>query len=321
MPEITGHDGELSQLLSGFPSTKAICDAVGQLRPEHTRFLLKGMRSRSPELLKTTERLAMAVLNLCSPDLKSVAQNYLWTCDRLNEEELYFHRHGAYRLKTFDEAFAEVYSDGEYMEKYMSGLLLTQVLWFNHAASFDFYQHVTRELLPPGSKYLEVGPGHGLMLYLSMTDLSLQSALAWDISDVSIAQTQTALRRLGVDGCTFAVQDVVSGALTEIRDTFDIIVLSEILEHLERPAEVLEKIGRLLSRNGYIFVNIPINSPSPDHLYLLSTEAEAISLLQDAGLEVVRSSFFATQGMDLAKAIRNRVSVSACMFAQLRRGD
>ena len=156
------------------------------------------------------------------------------------------------------------------------------------------------------------------MLYLSMHDLSPKTALAWDISEVSISQTQAALRQLGVSGCEFAVQDILSDAVTELPASFDIIVLSEILEHLEHPRDVLERISRLLSPTGFVFVNIPINSPSPDHLYLLNNETEAIRLMETAGLEVVQSGFFPTQGIDISKAIRNRVSVSACMFARNR---
>ena len=148
----TSTEDQLAELLCHFPSTSAICAAVHDLRPDHDRFLLKGMRACSPELMETTERLATAILSLCSPSLQQVAKNYLWTCDLVNEEQLYFQRNGKYRLTTFEEAYAEVYSNHEYMEKYMSGLLLTQVLWFNHAASFDFFLRVAPELLPEKSQ-------------------------------------------------------------------------------------------------------------------------------------------------------------------------
>lgn len=305
--------GEIAALTEGRPATAQILAAVIDVWPEHARYIAKGLGLRDSPMMETTETLAAAALTLAGDRLPQIAAHYRWTCDRLREEELNFHRTGAYRLKTFEEADREVYSNAAYMEKYIDGLLLTQVLWYNHAASADFYLRRAPGLLT-GRRMLEIGPGHGLMMYLALRDFGLESATAWDISAVSVEQTRAALAELGFANATFAVQDIM--AVPESAGPFDFIVLSEVLEHLEDPMAAMHTMRRLTVPGGLVFVNVPINSPSPDHLYLIEDLDGARALLQATGFEIAEEAFFATQGREIGKAIRQKISVSACLFGR-----
>jgi len=302
-------------LAAQWPSTARVADAVLQIWPEHLRYIRKSLAPRDAAMMRTTETLAEAALALAGPRLGEIAAHYRWTCDRLREEELFFHREGRYRLSTFAEADAEVYSDAAYMEKYMDGLLFSQILWFNHAASCHFFLTEVPGLLQPGGRLLEIGPGHGLMMMLALREFGLTGATAWDLSEVSLEQTRAALELMGHGGCKYAVQnvmDVSAGA-----EPYELVVLSEVLEHLEDPKSVMEPLhGLVRPEGGLIFINVPINSPSPDHLYLMQTPDDARALLTDTGFEIVREGFFATQGTALDRALRNRISVSACMLAR-----
>jgi 2-polyprenyl-3-methyl-5-hydroxy-6-metoxy-1,4-benzoquinol methylase len=304
----------LSEMLTNRPATAEIVTAVLDNWPEHARYVEKGLAARDDALLETTETLASAALKLAGDRLPEIAAHYRWTCDRLREEELNFHRTGRYRLSTFAEADAEVYSNAAYMEKYVDGLLLSQILWFNHAASCDFFLRGAPDLLGEGRRFLEIGPGHGLMTYLALRDFGLSEAVAWDLSPVSVEQTRAALALLGFDNVTFAVRDMMS--VEPGGETFDLVVLSEILEHLEDPKSAMRKIRGVVPPGGLVFVNVPINSPSPDHLYLMETQDDARALLTETGFEIVHEAFFATQNTKLERALKTRVSISACMFAR-----
>ena len=107
--------------------------------PEHQNYLKRNFKVRAPEQMAATELASSSILKLILGDEERFPRHYRWTCDRLNEEELFFHRNGRYRLSTFAEALAEVYSNNDYMTRYMDGLLLTQSLWFNHAATFEMF--------------------------------------------------------------------------------------------------------------------------------------------------------------------------------------
>ena len=305
----------LDVLIAPYPSIKRIVDVVCGIWPEHARYILKSMTPRDDTMMQTTETLAQAAIVLAEDRLEEIAHHYRWTCDQLRAEELFFHREGRYRFSTFAEADEAVYSDAEYMKKYMDGLLISQILWFNHAASCDFFLSATPDLLGKRRRYLEIGPGHGLMMYLALRDFDLDSAAAWDLSAVSIAQTQAALEKLGYDGCEFSVQNVTEA--TDKAGAYDLLVISEVLEHLEDPKSVMRSLCKLINPDdGLIFVNVPINSPSPDHLYLMETLNDARALLTDTGFEIVSEAFFATQGAAIDRALRNKISISASMLAR-----
>lgn len=296
------------------PATQRVVDAVIAVWPDHARYIQRSLGSRDAALLATTETLADAALVLAGDRLAAIATNYRWTCDRLREEELFFHREGRYRLSSMEEAIAEVYGNAAYMERYMDGLLLSQVLWFNHAASCHFFLSAAPGLVPRGARMLEIGPGHGLMLYLAMRNLGPEAVTAWDLSAVSVEQTRAALALLGHTEATLAVRDIMDPP--EPGDRFDLVVMSEILEHLEDPVSALRQVRDLIAPGGLVFVNVPINSPSPDHLYLMQSPDDARALMTGAGFALVSEAFFTTQAAPLERALRNKVSVSACMFAR-----
>ena len=193
------------------------------------------------------------------------------------EEEIEFRRSGHYRLSTFAEAERTVYSNRDIMTRYMDGLLLSQVLWANHIALLDYY---VRDFLGGASavsSHLEVGPGHGLLLFLASRVIS-GCVTGWDVSDTSLQKTRAALDRLGArSGLRLEKRNLVADeALTQ---PFDSVVISEVLEHLERPDTALATLRRRMSPGGRIFVNAPVNSPAIDHIYLFRTPEELVELV------------------------------------------
>lgn len=305
---------DLTNIIGERPATTKIAATILEVWPDHQRYLEKSLGARSSEELDTTEILAQAAITLEGERLPQLAENYKWTCDRLRDEELFFHREGRYRLSTFAEADAEVYSNNAYMERYVDGLLLSQVMWYNHVASCSYYFRTAPAMLPVGGRMLEIGPGHGLMTYLAVRDFGLSSATAWDLSPVSVEHTRSGLAKLGVTNVNCVVRNALS--VSETDDKFDFIVLSEVLEHIEDPIVVMKKIRDIISPDGVVFVNVPINSPSPDHLYLMRTPDEARALLRQTGFAIETEGMFATQGMKLERALKNAVTVSVCMFAK-----
>lgn len=299
---------DLEGALEGMPQTRIIVDAVLDVWPDHAAYLAKSFAVRTPGQLAATEVAATAARRLMAGDEAKFARGYKWTCDKLRDEELYFHREGHYRLSTFAEADAEVYSNPEYMGPYVDGLLLTQILWFNHVGTFEMFLRVLKDQ-PAPFDYLEIGPGHGLMVYLAAQSPNSASLEAWDVSEVSLRETRAALDVLGVaKKVSLTRTDILSAQAPERQ--FDLIVISEVLEHLERPQDALRFLRSVLAPGGRVFINVPLNSPSPDHIYLLSTIEEARNLVEEAGFVVEQEEAYATQGRVVAKAIAQKVSVS-----------
>lgn len=304
----------LAQLLADMPATARLCAAVLADWPDHAAYLVKSLEVRDAAQRAATERAAAATLTLAGEALPRCVAGYRWTCDRLREEELFFHRHGRYRLSTFAQADAEVYSNAEYMARYVDGLLLSQVLWFNHAATFAMFIDAVLGAQAQPFDYLEIGPGHGLMVAEAAAHPLARSVAAWDVSAVSLRETAQALARLGVTRPVALEQVDILAADAPAR-AHDLIVISEVLEHLERPAQALAMLRGALSPEGRIFINVPINSPSPDHIHLLSSPDEVVALVEGAGLVVDDMRLFATQGRAIDKALAAKVTISAGVIA------
>ena len=297
------------------PRTLAVVKAALAAWPEHTKYLSKSFRQRSPEMLEATEAAAAAIRKLMDGEDRRFGEDYHWTCDRLRDEEIFFHREGRYRLSTFAEAEAEVYSDTDYMRRYMSGLLLTQVLWYNHVATLEMFLGRVLGAATEPFDYLEVGPGHGLMTYLAAASPFSRTLEAWDVSAVSLKQTRAALDLLGVTkSVTLVETDILRAPPSERR--FNLVVISEVLEHLETPVAALKFLRAATVDDGRIYINVPINSPSPDHLYLFSSPQDVVDLVVGSGLRVERIELFATQGRAIESALANRISVSAGVIAR-----
>lgn len=297
------------------------CSALGALvarqcaaSPQHAAFLARRFGSAAPGELQLCDALASEICKLAGAQLESFIAGYDFICDIQRREELYFRRHQAYRLKTAEQAAREVYHDPRYMQCYMRGLLMTQVFWANHTASMDFY---IREFLPgnpPGYRLLEIGPGHGLLFSRAAADERAGMLVGWDLSPQSIAETRNALASLGVTRpCRLEVRDLFDAR--GCADRFDAVVFSEILEHLEQPGRALETLRFIMRPGARIYINVPVNSPAPDHLFLLRSPEEAVAFVESHGFQIHSKAFFPATNYSLPAARKHSLSISVCMVA------
>lgn len=305
----------LDALVGPWPAIARLTGVVLDRWPEHAGYLLKSFAARSPGMMATSDHVAGAVLALAGDRASQVADDYRWLGDRIRDEELEFARSGHYRFSSFEETNAHVYSDGAFMERYMHGLLFSHVLWYMHASSLHFFSQRLEAHVPAGGRVLEVGSGHGLLLYLALSGLKLAEAHGWDLSEVSLAQTRAALELLGAEGRTaFAIQDMHQ--VQPDGETFDLVILSHILEHLDDPVGALDRMRGAVAKRGVLFVNVPLNAPMPDHVVLLETPDAAADLLRRGGFHIVEMATHTTQGMTLAQALKRRTAVTCSIIAE-----
>jgi 2-polyprenyl-3-methyl-5-hydroxy-6-metoxy-1,4-benzoquinol methylase len=284
--------------------------------PAHRKYLETRLSRAAPDSLPVLEDLAKQIHALAGPRLPDICDNYDFICRIVRQEEIFFRRHGRYRLSSFADANRLVYADAEYMGKYMDGLLLTQIYWSNHSASYQFYKNVFLGKAPTGYDYLEIGPGHGLLLHQAISDVRSGSVTGWDLSQASIDRTREALKMLGARGKSpsLLLQDLYAADDQGAR--FDCVTFSEVLEHLEDPKGALVKLRSLLKPTGRLFVNVPINSPAPDHLYLLESPEEAVAAVEAAGFEIEHAEFYPMTNHTLEQARKHKLTISACIVGR-----
>jgi 2-polyprenyl-3-methyl-5-hydroxy-6-metoxy-1,4-benzoquinol methylase len=263
---------------------------------------------------ETQERISALILHLIGDDIDRYIHGYQWMCSMVLDEELEFRRHGRYRLSSFAEAERTVYANKELMACYMDGLLLSQVLWANHIAIMDYYLRAFLGGMSNTASHLEIGPGHGLLLFLA-SQATTGRLTGWDVSETSLNHTQLALLRLGarpginlVDRNLFSDQPIV--------EKFDSVVISEVLEHLENPAAALDVVFRCMPPGGRLFVNAPVNSPAIDHIFLFRTPEELVDLVISAGFKVESICISPASGFTEARARKLGVAISCAIVCR-----
>ncbi|MEO5335359.1 MAG: class I SAM-dependent methyltransferase [Magnetospirillum sp. WYHS-4] len=297
-----------------YPALDRLVGAVLAVWPEHAGFLGNSFGEEDASGLAWAETVAGLIGRLAGDDLPRACGDYRWTCQRLLEEELHFRRNGTYRLTTFAEAEYAVYADADFMGRYVNGLLLSHLFWANHRRVLRFYDERFLPGKGDGFRHLEVGPGHGLLLYLAARRQACSRAAGWDVSATSARHARACLDRLGVSA-DVAVERRDLFSVHADGGTFDSIVASEVLEHLERPAEALAALRALLAPGGRLFVNMPVNSPAPDHIHLLRRPEEVFDLVGMNGFRVLETAVFPATGYDEARARRQEVTMSCVVIA------
>ena len=307
--------------MMAYPNLSSLTNDLIERWPRHAAYLEKSFAGRNTANLEVSEELSIIVKKLSTDvpgGIDTLCSDYRYLCEKIVlPEELYFRRNGGYRLTKFEDAERECYANPEFMNRYMNGLLVSDVMWANHAAAMTYYVRTYLPSLSKGSSHLEIGPGHGIFLFFAASLTSVESVAAWDVSPTSIANTRHALQTLGVTRpIELTLQNLFDAGDAKKNGIFDSIVMSEILEHLEDPVAALRAAALWLRPGGKIWINVPANSPAPDHVYLFTSPEHVCEVVRSAGLDIIASDAFAMQNVPLAKAQKNQMSVSCVVTAR-----
>lgn len=300
----------------------AVSELVGRVLarwPEHAGYVARSLGGRTPAVESVSEELARCILRIADADpagLDGFCDDYRFLCEAIVlPEEIHFRRHGSYRLTAFADAERECYANAPFMARYMNGVLVSSVLWANHSAAFASFD---RDFLPrvrEGARHLEIGPGHGLLLYLAARHPRVGSVTGWDVSETSIAKTGAALATLDAPlSPKLRLQNMFDAP--QEAERFDSVIISEVLEHLEDPLAALRAISAHMAPDGLLFVNVPANSPAPDHIFLYDNIEHAADQVRAAGFTVELEREFPMTGATLERARRKKLTTSCVVIAR-----
>ena len=292
----------LQQVLESKPNVSRLIEAVLKVQPEHVSFLSKSLGGMSADTLNYLEDMADFARKVIGPDTQEYARHYCWVCEQFKEEQLYFQRHKKYRLSDVKTTQEKFYHNDDYMNQYIAkGIFLSQFLWANHARSFHLFGTEFLPKNPPQFKHLDIGSGHGLFLAIAAQTHNFSELHAWDISQSSLDATRKALAQMDIQTDLFVKeQDLLDNS--GIENEFDSVICSEVLEHTEDPEAGLRHIYQLLKRGGRAYINIPINSPAPDHIFLWRKTDEVRDLFLKCGFEIQEFHELPASGISLERA-------------------
>ncbi|MEW4241131.1 glycosyltransferase [Priestia megaterium] len=118
---------------------------------------------------------------------------------------------------------------------------------------------------------LEVGCANG--------DLSINIAMhadnlyGLDIEPVAVELARYKVNKLGLDNCFFALGDGANLSFGE--NSFDTVVLAEVLEHVQDPKSFIEEAVRVCKSGGKVLISVPkgYSIPDPDHVRIFTKES------------------------------------------------
>lgn len=114
------------------------------------------------------------------------------------------------------------------------------------------------KLAGPQGKILDVGCGAGSLLR-QLVRLGGNKANIYgnDFSEEALAP----LRAEGFNTIAGTVEELA------LEQQFEVITMLQVLEHMDNPAQVLQKLGRLLKPGGYLFIETPSIDGLDAHLF------------------------------------------------------
>lgn len=149
--------------------------------------------------------------------------------------------------------------------------------------------------LKKNDKILEIGAGAGFAL--NHVDPRIHSYYPLDISSYNLKRVEEK-----TEGEIYSVSGDVF-RLPFASETFDFILLSEVLEHLNDPQEALTELQRVLKSKGSFIVSVPYNevisyqvcihcnkpTPTNAHLHFFN-EQKLVSIVKSVGLTPIKTS-------------------------------
>lgn len=162
-------------------------------------------------------------------------------------------------------------------------------------------------------KVFDIGAGTGLFL----AELKKRG---WKIDGLELSSTarKDAKKRFGV---ILKSGDFLN--LKKVDKDFDLVVLNNVIEHLYKPRETVEKIAKIVKKDGYVLISCPnINSigavifgrkwyamDAPRHVYQFSPDSLKM-ILESSGFKVIKisHSFFRHNYMTLFESFRRTLS-------------
>jgi len=234
---------------------------------------------------------------------------YLHMIEDMLEERLKFIREGKYSNASFADVEKRIYGNPEIMTYHMHGLVLAQFLWFDQYERILFFTDNLKKYASDANTYLEIGGGHGL--YMLEAFQLLANIQKFDLVDISQSSLDLAKGIINEEAIHYYLKNIFD--FTE-EQKYDFITMGEVLEHVEDPLSMLQKISNLLTENGVCYITTPINAPMIDHIYLFSNATEIRDLFGAAGFEVIEEKIVISEKITEKQAVKFMVPVMYAAF-------
>ncbi len=237
-------------------------------------------------------------------------ESYLKMCKDMVKSQIYFMKNKKYPLDDQNQAYEEVYNSKKEMEPFMVGLALSQYLWKTHYQIFKHLKEILDRKRENIRRYLEIGPGHGLFLKEAINIIGSNcNYTAIDISKISLDLTKSIIsfHKLGGYEVDYIHDDMLN---IDSKDIYDFIVMGEVLEHVEEPTHLLNKLNTLLEDQGHAFISTCVDCPTIDHVYHFKSIEEIREMLKLCQFEIVSEKILPVEELPMDEIIERKITIN-----------
>ncbi|HET6889462.1 MAG TPA: class I SAM-dependent methyltransferase [Pyrinomonadaceae bacterium] len=152
-------------------------------------------------------------------------------------------------------------------------------------ARMRFMRRAVQSMAATQAVVADLGCGSGAMLCEVLKDRPNWVGHGLDISEVAIEYARRLAKHKGVA----ARANFKTGCLMDLpfaNNSLDLIIASEVVEHLPKPDRVFLELSRVLAPGGLLLVTMPVESHTPAHMHTLNSSEELCQLMEEAGLTV-----------------------------------
>jgi 2-polyprenyl-3-methyl-5-hydroxy-6-metoxy-1,4-benzoquinol methylase len=135
-------------------------------------------------------------------------------------------------------------------------------------------------------RVLDVGIGPGVIMQALMAAMPGTEMHGLDVSASCASYAQLLLR----SGCRIAVGDIRE--VTNIGDDYDLVVASEVIEHVEDPAAALVAIHGRMRIGGRLVAGVPTNFPMAMHLFNFDGVDHVLRVFRSAGFSLLKAQVY-----------------------------
>lgn len=300
------------------PSFERIVNLIGAANPlqrKRVRALLTTRDDAYFAFAETMSRSLESTFMREPGDARAAASAYDDLCFEMLREQIRFRKTGVYRLDDAGHANETVYSNPVRMERYLIGLMLTYLFWPNHYELFMLFRRGIAGQAPRTA--LEVGAGHGLFTAEVLRAHPTIDLTVIDISESSMAMTRTFLDALdtGLPTVRFVLTDFMGPDLGPA--SFDLIVMGEVIEHVNDAPALLRRARDLLAPGGRLFLTTCANCPAADHIYYFGSADHIRTVLSHAGFRIDDEIVLPAEAIPEARWEAEKVTINYGAFLTL----
>lgn len=134
-------------------------------------------------------------------------------------------------------------------------------------------------------RFLDIGTGPAVIFGEILSNKSKWVGLGVDVSRQCLDHASSVITHMGITNRAGFVQ-ADARQLPFGKDSFDLVVASEVLEHVSNPAVVLQEMRRVLRRGGYAIIGVPLNLSMVMHLSVFAEQQIVVNMIKEAGFEI-----------------------------------